>query len=156
MDSVRLELAKRYIIHSFPRHPATCWQLHLAFSHTVYATICWPIQEHSSCADFLSSCICNKEQFFKDVEGHSGTVLRIAHESSSSHALPHCSCLGGMNSSFGGAHHLSWEMWRERRQHSALLAHHVQCIPSFFPIPSRAALRRGQSTCLLSKIMSSL
>lgn len=75
MGSVRLELAKRYIIHSFPRHPARCWQLHLAFSHTVYATICWPIQEHSSCAEFLSFCICNKEQFFMDVKEHSRATL---------------------------------------------------------------------------------
>lgn len=59
MNSVRLELVKRCIIHSFPRHSARCWQLHLALSHTLYATVCWPSQERCSCADF---CLqhCNK------------------------------------------------------------------------------------------------
>lgn len=128
MDSVRLELTKRCIIHSFPRHPVRCWQLHLALSHTVYATICWPIQERCSCADF---CLqhCNKEQFFKDVEEHSGAAseqfLPISHQSPFSQVWPSSSCLDGTNSSLSGVHHHSWDVGRESRQNGILLVHDV-------------------------------
>lgn len=128
MDSVRLELTKRCIIHSFPRHPARCWQLHLALSHTFYATICWPIQERCSCADF---CLqhCNKEQFFKDVEEHSGAAserfLPISHQSPFSQVWPSSSCLDGTNSSLSGGHHHSSDVGRESRQNGILLVHYV-------------------------------
>lgn len=157
MDSVRLELTKRCIIHSFPRHPARCWQLHLALSHTVYATICWPIQERCSCADF---CLqhCNKEQFFKDMEEHSGAAQSSSYLY---HTNPHSAMSGQVPpASLAptaplGVDTTTVRTWGGKvgRMGFCLL---TMCwvVHSLSPIPSRSASERGQNAHLLSKILT--
>lgn len=128
MDSVRLELVKRCIIHSFPRYPARCWQLHLALSHTVYATICWPIQERCSCADF---CLqhCNKNNSSRTWRSTVGLLRAVPTYLTSIPIQPYLAKFlpprRHQQCSLSGVHHLSLEVGRESRQNPILLAHPV-------------------------------
>ena len=128
MSSVRLELVKRCIIHSFPRHPARYWQLHLALSHTVYATICWPIQECYSCADFWLQH-CNKNNSSRTWRSTVGLLRVVPTYLTSIPIQPSLAKFlppwRHQQSSLSGVHHLSLKVARESRQNPILLAHCV-------------------------------
>lgn len=87
-----------------------CWQFHLVLDHTVYATVCWSIQEPFRCVDFLSFSA-NEEQFFKDKGTLVGYLLLLSHllPPSSNYALQASSCLGRVRTSFISARHRGLE-----------------------------------------------